>query len=120
MQKQLLETKLNKALMDEYHAPDTYRKTIDTFGDIRPFANIAQAEQRHIDFLLHLYEKYSIAVPPEPDTTGMAVPEAITYQLFVVAWNEGQCTQGNCGTNGRGAGRHRGQGKWGGRGCRFV
>ena len=77
MQKQLLETKLNKALMDEYHARDTYQKIIDTFGDIRPFSNIVQAEQRHIDFLLPLYEKYSIAVPPEPDTTGMTVPDTV-------------------------------------------
>ena len=77
MQKQTLEEKLNKALMDEYHARDTYRKIIDTFGEIRPFSNIVQAEQRHIDFLLPLYKKYSIAVPPEPDTTGMAVPATV-------------------------------------------
>ncbi len=77
MQKQLLETKLNKALMDEYHARDTYRKIIETFGEIRPFSNIVLAEQRHINLLLPLYEKYSIAVPPEPDTTGMTVPDTV-------------------------------------------
>ena len=77
MRKQTLEAKLNKALMDEYHARDTYRKIIDTFGDIRPFSNIVLAEQRHIDFLLPLYKKYSIAVPPEPDTTGIAVPDTV-------------------------------------------
>ena len=63
--------------MDEYHARDTYRKIIDTFGDIRPFSNIVLAEQRHIDFLLPLYKKYSIAVSPEPDTAGMAVPDTV-------------------------------------------
>ncbi len=77
MNKQELEIKLNKALMDEYHARDTYRKVIDIFGDIRPFSNIVLAEQRHIDFLLPLYEKYSIAVPLEPDTTGMVVPGTV-------------------------------------------
>ena len=87
MQKQTLEEKLNKALMDEYHARDTYRKIIDTFGEIRPFSNIVQAEQRHIDFLLPLYKKYSIAVPPEPDTTGMAVPATVAeaYKIAVQA-----------------------------------
>ena len=78
MQKQLLETKLTKALMDEYHARNTYQKIIDTFGAIRPFCNIVLAEQRHIDFLLPLYEKHSIVVPPEPDTTGMTVPATAT------------------------------------------
>jgi len=77
MQKQTLEVKLNKALMDEYHARDTYQKIIDTFGDIRPFSNIVLAEQRHIEFLLPLYKKYAIAIPPEPDTTGMAVPDTV-------------------------------------------
>jgi len=40
MRKQLLETKLNKALMDQYHARDTYRKIIETFGESRSFANL--------------------------------------------------------------------------------
>jgi len=62
MQKQLLETKLNKALMDEYHARDTYRKILETFGEIRPFSNIVLAEQRHIDAAQRLCEKYSIDI----------------------------------------------------------
>lgn len=53
--------------MDEYQARNTCRKIIHAFGDIRPFSNIAEAEQRHIDFLLQLYAKYSTPVPQEPD-----------------------------------------------------
>ena len=72
-----LETKLNKALMDEYHARNTYRKIIAAFGSVRPFSNIVEAEQTHINFLLPLYEKYSIPVPAEPEPTDMAVPESM-------------------------------------------
>lgn len=43
---------LNEALLDEYKARDTYRKVIDSFGAVRPFVNIVEAEQRHIEALL--------------------------------------------------------------------
>jgi len=69
-----LEIKLNRALMDEYHARNTYQKIIAAFGSVRPFANIVEAEQTHINFLLPLYEKYSIPVPAEPKTSATAVP----------------------------------------------
>ena len=73
----LLETKLNRALMDEYHARNTYRKIMAAFGDVRPFSNIVEAEQTHINFLLPLYEKYSIPVPAEPDSPQTAVPKSM-------------------------------------------
>ena len=76
MQKQLA-TKLNRALMDEYHARNTYRKIIDAFGTVRPFSNIVEAEQRHINFLLPLYEKYSIPVPAEPETPETILPKSM-------------------------------------------
>ena len=76
MQKQL-ETKLNRALMDEYHARNTYRKIIDTFGSVRPFSNIVEAEQAHINFLLPLYEKYSIPVPAEPPPPDIMPPASM-------------------------------------------
>jgi len=73
----MLETKLNRALMDEYHARNTYRKIIAAFGPVRPFSNIVEAEQTHISFLLPLYEKYSIPVPAEPNTPETAVPKSM-------------------------------------------
>lgn len=76
MQKQL-EAKLNRALMDEYHARNTYRKIIDTFGSVRPFSNIVEAEQAHINFLLPLYEKYSIPVPAEPPPPDIMPPASM-------------------------------------------
>ena len=54
---------LNQALMDEFKAPERYRKIIDTYGPLRLFVNIVEAEQRHVDSLLLPYERYGIAVP---------------------------------------------------------
>ncbi len=67
MNKNTLAKVLNEALMDEYNARDTYRKVINKFGPVRPFINIVESEQAHIEMLLPLYEKYNISVPPEPD-----------------------------------------------------
>ena len=66
---------LNEALLDEYKARDTYRKIIDTFGAVRPFVNIVEAEQRHIESLLALYEKYEIPRPVIPDPDRLDIPE---------------------------------------------
>lgn len=54
---------LSLALADERLALATYRTVLERFGDIRPFVNIAQAEQRHIDALLAIYSRYGIPVP---------------------------------------------------------
>ncbi len=66
---------LNEALMDEYKARDTYQKIIDAFGPVRPFINIVEAEQTHIGFLLPLYEKYAVPLPPEPDPGRVSAPD---------------------------------------------
>jgi hypothetical protein len=68
---------LNEALLDEYKARDTYRKIIDTFGAVRPFISIVEAEQRHIESLLPLYKKYDIPLPPEPDPEQIVVPDSL-------------------------------------------
>lgn len=54
---------LDLALADERLALATYQTVLQRFGDIRPFFNIAQAEQRHIDALLAIYARYGIPVP---------------------------------------------------------
>lgn len=38
---------LRAALEDEYHAEATYAAVIATFGEVRPFINIIEAERRH-------------------------------------------------------------------------
>ena len=56
---------LIEAINDEYKARATYRLVINKFGDIRPFINIVEAEGRHIEALLPLFAKYSVAVPED-------------------------------------------------------
>lgn len=56
---------LNLALADERHALATYQAVLERFGEVRPFVNIAQAEQRHIDALLGIYAHYGVPVPPD-------------------------------------------------------
>jgi hypothetical protein len=52
-----------KALDDEYKAYATYSVIINKFGPERPFSNIIQAEQMHIDSLIQLLDRYSVEVP---------------------------------------------------------
>lgn len=56
---------LDMALADERLALATYRFITDRFGPVRPFVNIAKAEQRHIDALLNIYTDYDIGLPED-------------------------------------------------------
>jgi len=57
---------LHEALDDEYRAWATYDQVIADFGEVRPFINIREAEARHIQALLRLFERYGLAVPANP------------------------------------------------------
>lgn len=56
---------MDAALADERHAVLNYQTVLDRFGPVRPFVNIAEAEQRHINALLRLYTSYNIPVPAD-------------------------------------------------------
>jgi hypothetical protein len=71
---------LNTALADELKALATYEAILDAYGDVRPFENIAEAEQTHVDALLELYERYDVDVPDiqveiDPDLTDLSLTE---------------------------------------------
>jgi hypothetical protein len=68
---------LDDAFLDEVKARDSYRKIIERFGPVRPFINIVEAEQRHIELLLPLYEKYGIQLPAKPNADRLAVPATL-------------------------------------------
>lgn len=51
------------ALDDEYHALAVYQSVIADFGEVEPFVEIAQSEQRHIDALLKQFEKHGLVIP---------------------------------------------------------
>jgi hypothetical protein len=57
---------LTEALDDEYRSWATYDQVIADFGEVRPFINIREAEARHIQALLGLFERYGLAVPTNP------------------------------------------------------
>jgi hypothetical protein len=57
-----LSSVLIEASNDEYKARATYRLVISKFGEIRPFINIVEAESRHIQALLPLFDKYDVPV----------------------------------------------------------
>lgn len=57
---------LHMALDDEYKAKATYQKVIEDFGDRKPFTNIINSEQRHIEALMPFFEKYGVHVPSNP------------------------------------------------------
>ncbi|MBE0550473.1 MAG: DUF2202 domain-containing protein [Rubrivivax sp.] len=57
---------LLEALDDEYKAWATYDQVLADFGEARPFSNIREAEARHIQALLGLFERYGLAVPANP------------------------------------------------------
>lgn len=74
---------LIEAINDEYKSRATYRAVIDKFGEIRPFINIVDAEGRHIDALLPLFEKYGVAVPEDTWALRIEAPSS-----FLVACRE--------------------------------
>ena len=68
---------LIEAINDEYKARATYHLVISQFGEIRPFINIVEAESRHIEALLPLFEKYNVTVPEDDWESGIELPSSI-------------------------------------------
>lgn len=56
---------LNLALADERKALATYQAAMKKFGSVKPFINIARAEEHHISMLLALYDKYGVEIPKD-------------------------------------------------------
>jgi len=68
---------LIEAIQDEYKARATYRAVLQRFGDIRPFSNIVEAEERHIQALLPLFDSYGIPVPADPWPSRVRAPGSV-------------------------------------------
>ncbi len=68
---------LTEALQDEYKSRATYRKVIEKFGPVRPFVNIVEAEGRHVDALIALFDKYQIPVPEDSWFERIIVPDTL-------------------------------------------
>lgn len=75
---------LAAALDDEYKAHETYAQVIRDFGEVRPFINIVEAEARHIEALLALFDRYG-AAPPENRWAGEASRFASVHAACLAA-----------------------------------
>ena len=73
-----LRSVLVEAINDEYKARAMYRLVISRFGEIRPFINIVEAESRHIQALLPLFDKYHIPVPEDNWESRIKAPDSVT------------------------------------------
>jgi len=72
-----LRSVLVEAINDEYKACAMYRLVIREFGEIRPFINIVEAEGRHIQALLPLFEKYGIPIPEDDWESRIEPPASV-------------------------------------------
>lgn len=72
-----LEEALKEALDDEYKARATYRAVLTAFGDVRPFVNIVESEERHIRALGRLFERYGMEMPEDSWSSRIAAPETL-------------------------------------------
>jgi hypothetical protein len=73
----ILNQTLRIAAYDEYHAYETYKKVIEKFGLVEPFANIIKAEQNHIDATLALLQKYGVEPPFNDWAERIEIPDTI-------------------------------------------
>lgn len=72
-----LKQALVAALNDEYKACATYQLVMQKFGNIKPFINIFQSEERHIHALLPLFEKYQIPIPVDNWKNRVPIPDLV-------------------------------------------
>ena len=66
---------LTYALQDEFLAQARYDNILGTFGNIRTFAQIKEAEMRHITALLPLLERYQVPLPIDISQSFIITPE---------------------------------------------
>lgn len=67
---------MTSGYLDEVNAAAVYAAIIDQFGELRPFTNIAAAEQQHSDAWAFLFDRYGLDLPELTPT--VTVPEFAT------------------------------------------
>lgn len=72
-----LKQALEEALEDEYKARATYQLVLQKFGKIRPFVNILQSEERHIQALFSLFQNYQIPIPVDTWKDRVETPDSV-------------------------------------------
>lgn len=51
------------AIQEEYTAMNTYQAIMAKLGEIQPFSRIARSEQKHVNALIRVAERYGVEVP---------------------------------------------------------
>jgi len=54
---------LQRAILEEYMAMNTYQAVLDSFGSQLPFSRIVRAEQKHASALIRVAERFGVSVP---------------------------------------------------------
>ncbi len=73
----VLNQTLRIAAYDEYHAYEVYKKVIEKFGNVNPFANIIVAEQNHINATLSFLQKYDVEPPINDWEDKIEIPDTL-------------------------------------------
>ena len=66
-----------EAINDEYHARAFYTAVIEKFGNVRPFSNIVQAEDRHVQLWNTLFTKYGLPIPEDTFAGNAEAPDTL-------------------------------------------
>jgi hypothetical protein len=74
---------LTYALQDEYLARAEYAAIMQEYGPIRPFSNIIRSEERHISWLVPLFEQYGFEIPEDDASDHVVIPENIKTALEI-------------------------------------
>ncbi len=67
-----------ESIQDEYHAKAFYNAVIEKFGPVRPFINIVQAEERHAQRWVALFNQYGLPVPEDSFAGKIAAPATLS------------------------------------------
>ena len=65
------------AINDEYQARAFYTAVIEKYGNIRPFNNIVQAEERHAQRWYTLFTQYGLPIPEDTFAGNVEAPETL-------------------------------------------
>ncbi|VXD13662.1 exported hypothetical protein [Planktothrix serta PCC 8927] len=65
------------AINDEYRARAFYNAVMEKFGSVRPFSNIVQSENNHVNLWVNIFAKYGMAVPTDSFAGNVEVPDTL-------------------------------------------
>jgi hypothetical protein len=76
-----LDPKIQQAMIDsindEYQARAFYNAVIKKFGNVRPFTNIVQAENRHVQYWITLFQQYGLPIPKDTFADRVTAPNTL-------------------------------------------